>query len=176
MSDKRIPSRLWLLSPSLVLLTLVPSLFFVPACVTENPRQRHIPAPPIATRPTRLVLSVGRFLEDTDSNGYGDQMTVSVYLFDERYQHAPITSEGVIEFVLRSPSGKDVRTWTFTEVQTKAALTNLPAGPGLTFRLSLRDNGSDQLPGMTAELIAIFKTPAGEVAQSSVPVRIGKMG
>ncbi len=159
---------------ALALLALALPLLALPACVTENPRHRDIPAPPQAARPSRLVLSVGRFLEDSDSNGYGDLMTVSVYLFDERYPHAPVTTPGSIEFVLRSPAGKDLRTWTFSDTQTRAALTNLPAGPGYTFRLSLRDHGSDQLPGMTAELFAIFKAPAGENVQSNVPVRVGK--
>jgi hypothetical protein len=161
---------------TLTLYFLVLLLLGLPACVTENPRHRDIPAPPQAARPSRLVLSVGRFLEDSDSNGYGDLMTVSVYLFDERYPHAPISTPGAMQFVLRSPAGKDLRTWSFSHSQTSAALTNLPAGPGFTFRLSLRDHGSDQLPGMTAELFAIFITPNGESVQSNVPVRVGKSG
>lgn len=160
----------------LALAALALSFFSLPACVTENPRHRDVPAPPPSAHPSRLMLSAGQFLEDSDSNGYGDLITVSVYLFDERYTHAPITTTGTIEFVLRSPAGKDIRTWSFSDAQTKAALTNLPAGQGYTFRLSLRDKGSDQLPGMTAELFAIFKTQSGESVQSNVPVRVGKSG
>lgn len=155
-------------------LGLTSSVFFLGGCVTENPRQREVAAPPPSARPNRLVLSAGQFMEDSDANGYVDAMTVSVYLFDERYQQAPISCDGVIEFVLRSPTGKEIRTWTFTEAQTKSARTRLPAGPGYTFRLSLRDNGTDQMPSMMAELSATFKATSGESARSNVPIRVGK--
>lgn len=172
MNSNRNP--MWRPSRWVLLATASIALGTILGCVTENPRHRDVPAPPQTTRPSRLMLSAGQFLEDSDSNGYGDLITVSVYLFDERYQHAPVSSEGTIEFALRSPAGKALRTWSFNESQTKASRTNLPAGSGLTFRLSLRDNGSDQLPGMTAELFAMFKTPTGESVQSNVPVRVGK--
>jgi len=161
--------------------SVVPVLLLASAgCVADGPPRTAPPRPPTAQpaglTPDTLVLSVSQFPEDTDRNGYFDTAPVTVYLFDEPYQ-APIAAAGAFTFTFVTHAGAPVATWTFDAQKTAEARRQFMPGPGYVFRLSLLEQGTDQLPPTQVLLRASFR-PAGDgpVAQTraATTVHLGR--
>jgi hypothetical protein len=148
------------------------------SCVTEGPPAPPAPRPsppqPADARPDHLVTTAPQVPEDTDRNGYYDQFTVTVYLFDSRYA-TPIDVPGTFEFRLSAPDGRELARWAFDESRTRAALRRFMVGPGYQFSLNLLDAGGDRLPLTEALLCPEFRPAGGEavVPRGGVTVMVG---
>src|SRR5262245_30533374 len=83
-------------------------------CVTEGPPLPPAPRPPppqaADAKPDHIVSSAPQVPEDTDRNGFYDQISVTIYLFDDRYR-TPIDVPGSFTFTLTDEKGKALATW-----------------------------------------------------------------
>lgn len=114
--------------------------------------------------------------EDTDANGYPDQIGVTAFLFDSRQPVVSIRAPGTFTARLLGADGKDVRTWTLTEKETDDSLRRMPVGPGYVFILDLNANGGDKLPTQNVDLLVSFTTAEGKVIRSrgATSLRVGR--
>lgn len=136
----------------------------VGGCVADGPQPppapRPVPAQPSGVRVDRLLTAASQVPEDTDRNGYYDQINVTVYLFDNAYPDAPIQVPGTFAFRLTDAKGKKIAEWAMDEAKTQEARRRFMVGPGYLFTLNLLDVGTDKLPAGEGQLNASF-TPTG---------------
>ncbi len=68
-----------------------------------KPRPRPLPPAPKNPVVAQVQVFPGQWA-DTDSNGYGDSLIVTAYLWSDSYQ-LPVTAAGTFEFVLEAAGG-----------------------------------------------------------------------
>lgn len=145
-------------------------------CVSAEPQDRPPPKQPQWARPTALLVSTS-FPEDTDGNGYLDQMGVTVYAFDEQFAVAPIRVDGAFTFTLTHGDGAPLAEWVYSAEETAAAMRSLKAGPGYLFKLSLADKGIERTEHRNAELHTTLATEGGTALRAkALTVTVGRTG
>lgn len=137
-------------------------------CAAQNKPSRGSPSDAV---PGAIALSVGDFV-DTDQNRYRDTTSATVYVHALAYP-IPLAAKGSFEFQLQTVRGETLRTWTFDQRATAAALREMAPGPGYVFSLSLR--GSDQLEQTEAEILCTFRPVSGDPVyrRLDAPVAVG---
>ncbi len=165
------------------LVSLLLSLpLFLPSCIADNtPRDTPAPAQaPADSRPGKLIPAASGSFQDTDGNLYRDSSTVVIYTFAEsaKYQ-IPMRPQGEFQIRLEDNRGGLIASWSFSKEQTKAALRNLPPGPGCVFQLDLRQSAvtgfSDRINKGEASMVVTLKPDQGDpvTARTSAPILIG---
>ena len=145
----------------------------VAGCVSDEPARRAVAPQPAGVRPATLFLSAD-LPDDTDGNGYVDTVDVTIYVFGEGYEAAPIFVPGTFEFSLNHRGGPEMAGWTLTPDQAAGTLRRFAPGPGYRIRLSLLDLGlSDVMPAQEVDLAATFTAAAGEARANSTALRFG---
>ncbi len=166
------PGRMSILRPVGAVLFLLLS-----GCVTEpSPRERSVPPPPADARATSVQIFAAA-PRDTDTNGFGDMIAVTVYLFDEQRYPLPIALPGRMRFDLRDPGGATLASWSFDETQTAQAAQPLAPGPGYRFDLSIIERARDDHASGEALLWARFLPRDGPEVSSAggVALRLGRV-
>ncbi|MBM4108606.1 MAG: hypothetical protein FJ255_07310 [Phycisphaerae bacterium] len=138
-------------------------------CVQEGGSAREPPKQPEAATPTHVAVYTG-WPTDSDGNGFLDQFTVTVHLWDERFHAAPLQLPGSFEVRLVVPGSataeeKAVASWVFAGERAAAAMRPAAAGPSYEFRVSLLEAGSDRYDRLEVEPRVVFRGERGEVVQ-----------
>lgn len=146
-------------------------------CVTEkSPRHKDVPPPPSDARATSVQLFAAA-PRDTNSNGYGDSILVTVYLFDEQRYPLSLALPGALTFDLRSAKEKPIASWSFGPEETARHVETLGPGPGYSFELRLLDKASDVMEGQEASLTVEFVATTGQRVRSAggTALRLGRV-
>ncbi len=160
-----------------VLFATVAGAFVSVGCVTEpSARHRDVASPPSDVHATSVQIFAAA-PRDTNSNGYGDTISVTMYLFDEQRYPLPIAVSGSVRFDLKSGSGAVIASWGFSREETRRVLQSMAPGPGYRFELSLLDKGGDKLENQEALLTVEFQPESGAPVKSpgGVALRIGRV-
>lgn len=140
-----------------------------------KPKPRPLPPAPKNAVVAQVQVFPGQWA-DTDSNGYGDSLIVTAYLWSDSYQ-LPVTAAGTFEFVLEAAGGKQLGAWTIEPAAAAAATRQAAAGPAYVFELSLLERGGDVVQVRTADLRGTFTPEEGRPLRArSVTMRVGKLG
>jgi hypothetical protein len=137
------------------------------ACVQEGRPVREPPRQPADVVPDYMAVFTG-WPTDSDGNGYLDQFTVTIMLFDDRYIEAPLQLPGVFEVRVVVPGSvaapeREVGVWGFDRERSAAALRPTPAGPSYEFRVSLLEVGGDRYDRLEVQPRVTFRGDRGEV-------------
>jgi hypothetical protein len=145
------------------------------------PAPRAAPTPPPSLRADRMVFTVGSKPDDTNNNGFPDQIKASVALFSSQHPTA-IRQDGafVFEMYPQGQFGADgvrpLAHWRIEGEALKQFETVMLAGPSYMFQLSLLERGTDRLPLERADLVCIFEPADGSPAVRSQGVRTIQIG
>jgi len=146
-------------------------------CITEpSAHHKDVPPPPSDARATSVQIFASA-PRDTNANGFGDTMAVTVYLFDEQRYPLPIAVPGALRFDLRTAKGEPISAWTFLADDVGRSLQAMAPGPGCRFELSLLERGTDIIDNQEAVLTAEFTPTTGRPVRSAggVAMRVGKV-
>lgn len=151
---------------TMVLAAVVGSLV---GCVQEGGPAREPPRQPEAATPTKIVVYTG-WPTDSDGNGFLDEFTVTVYLWDERFVAAPLQLPGTFELRAVVPGSattqeRTIASWVFAGERAAAAQRPATAGPAYEFRVSLLDAGTDRYDRLEVEPSVSFRGERGEFVQ-----------
>ncbi len=113
---------------------------------------------------------------DTNSNGYLDSFVATVYLFQGNYVR-PVRVKGTFTIQMIGRNNTEIRVWKISEPSPNVAAISTGVGPGYVMRISLlADNGTDLLPGQTAEVKVSFTDESGHTVEAqSTAALIGKI-
>ena len=157
-------------SRGMIVISLASAGLVVAGCQTQTissdgrplpPKPNAAPVAPVDAVPTRMLMFVGQRADDSDGNGFPDQLRASVGLFAPNYDLA-VARRGTFTFELfrlgdfGQPGTEPLRTWTFDPDVSAPFVTSKPWGQGYDFTLSLLDGGSDRLAPLTVDLRARF--------------------
>ena len=146
-------------------------------CVADGPQgrtkapPRAAPAQPAGIAPTVLEVAAARYANDSDKNGYADELQVTAFLFAPP-RDIPVTVPGEFRFRLDRLSGENLGDWTFDADASARSVERLLPGPGYRFRFTLRDHGNDNLPTQDAQLFCEFVPVGGEAIRPRAPIRV----
>lgn len=146
-------------------------------CVTEpSARHRDVPPPPADVHVTS-VQTFASAPRDTNSNGYGDTVAVTIYLWDEQHYPLPIAIPGAFSFELKSTKGAVLAAWAFSQEETARVMQSMGPGPGYHFDLSLLAKGTDVLEAQEALLTVEFAPATGAPVRTpgGVALRVGRV-
>jgi len=135
-----------------------------------------MPPPPSDARATSVQIFAAA-PRDTNANGFGDTIAVTVYLWEEQRYPLPITVPGEMRFALKDSSGTVMSEWVFSAEDTEGASQMMAPGPGYRFDLSVLDKGGDVLEGGEALLSVEFRPASGRPVRSAggVALRLGRV-
>jgi len=159
----------------ILVLTLCLCAALVVGC-SNTPKRGPSRPPPPSVKPSLLVMSVGYF-QDTNSNGYLDTVSGTLYVFANEYPEASLLLPASLTFHLTGREAKTIREWKLDEAQTAELARRGPAGPGYVFRISLLDNGgSDKIEETQGDLSVTYTTREGvSVRAAPNASRIGRI-
>lgn len=146
-------------------------------CVADGPQGRTRPPPrpapaqPAGIVPTVLEVAAARYANDSDKNGYADELQVTAFLFAPP-RDIPVTVPGEFRFRLDRLTGENLGEWTFDADASARSVERLLPGPGYRFRFTLRDHGHDDLPSQDAQLFCEFAPEGGDAIRTRAPIRV----
>lgn len=143
----------------------------------RSPRNLQAQVSPDA-QVANILLSVERFLGDTNRNGYPDTINASVFLFPTQDQPpVPIHAEGSLVFELSTATTppRRIARWTLNPAELNAARARVSVGPVYVIELDINAVTSDRIPRQNATLTASFiaSQAAPEVTSSPITIFIG---
>ena len=146
------------------------------------PSRSPLPPPPVDAHADAILLFVAPSPNDTNGNGYADQVEATVHLFDRRYP-LPFHEEGAFVFMLfppaegGNPGAEPIFTWRYEGAALAICKARSALGPCYTFAPNLLEHGSDELSIFNADLVCSFE-PAdgrGPVHAGSIPsLQVGR--
>ena len=160
-----------------LLVFFLAGLLSMPGCQVESvttgtsgtpmpPKPRAAPDVPESAPATRMVFTPASKPQDTNGNGYPDQLTCTVILMPQNYYvgvHRP--GRMVLTLVPMGTAGRadiePIAEWIFNEDDLRAGQMRSGYGEGYVFRFSLLEFGSDEYPLSRADLMCRFE-PTGE--------------
>lgn len=144
-------------------------------CVADGPQgkppPRPVPAQPAGVVPTVLEVAAARYANDSDKNGFADEIVVTAFLFAPP-RDVPVTVPGAFRFEIEKLSGEPMGVWTFDRDASARAVERLLPGPGYRFRFSILEHGTDRLPTQDVQLHCRFEPAEGEPIRSRGPIRV----
>lgn len=144
-------------------------------CVADGPQgkppPRPVPAQPAGVVPTVLEVAAARYANDSDKNGFADELVVTAFLFAPP-RDVPVTVAGAFRFEVENLAGERMGVWTFDRDTSARAVERLLPGPGYRFRFTILDHGPDRLPTQDVQLHCRFEPAEGEPIRSRGPIRV----
>lgn len=145
------------------------------------PAPRAAPATPKDSQSNALAMLVGFKAVDTNGNNYPDLITVQTYLYAKPHPTS-MYEDGTFVFELYKSGGNSrneqpLLTWRYEKADVdQAKMYSHLFERGYTFKLSLLDHGSDQLPLTAGNLIGRFEPADGREPIRCVGVRTIQLG
>jgi len=177
-----------------MVISCVLTLLILAACQTERvqtsdgrpmpPKPHPAPAAPAGAIANRMALLVGSKADDTNGNGYPDQIQATVVLFASPHP-TPILADGAFVFSLypmgqaKAAGGEVLAEWRVEGEAVRASQAVARYGPCYRFRLCLLDSVGDVHPLSRADLVCRFEPTDGSPTVMSDGIRsiqIGRRG
>jgi len=143
-------------------------------CVADNSEKPKVGPPPTHPQPSQMFMAAQAF-RDTNSNGYLDSGLLTVYIFQTGYARS-VQIPGEFTLKMVGKGGTAIREWKLAAPGPNVRKVVAGVGPGYVIALSLlEDQGTDVLPGQSADILAMFTDAEGRSIQAEqTTVLVGK--
>ena len=134
-------------------------------CVSEGPPRRSTVdqsrRPDAGDRPVAMLMAASQ-AQDTNGDGIGDTIPVTVYLFaDPARFTAPYWRDGAFDFWLVDDRGGEVKRWRISGPAQREGRMVLSPGPGYAYSLPVIVRELPPVPGGLFSLLGSFETGEG---------------